>query len=266
VLDALRANGAQVHVVESRDAEHACAQVPEAVAADEVIVAAGGDGMLASLAGAVVEHGAVLGIAPLGRGNDFARMLHIGSEAEGIAHHLLEGEPRPVDAIEANGRIVLGSVYAGVDSVASQLVNDHPKVPGPLQYPFAAVRALWTYRPATFTLTVDGDERTVDAYNVVIANSGYYGKGMHIAPMAAVDDGLLDVIVIPAASRLKMIGLFPKVYDGSHLDIDGVLSFRGSAITLTATTPETAYGDGELIGPLPISARALPGALRVLLA
>ena len=55
-------------------------------------------------------------------------------------------------------------------------------LPGPLQYPYAALRSLATYRPGRYRLSVDGDEREYSAATVVVANSAYYGKGMRIAP------------------------------------------------------------------------------------
>ena len=95
--------------------------------------------------------------------------------------------------------MVAGSVYAGVDARAAEIVDRAHWLPGTLQYPYAALRALATYQPGRYRVVLDGVEREYDAATVVVANSGYYGKGMQIAPAAAVDDGLLDVVVIEAA-------------------------------------------------------------------
>ena len=106
----LRDAGAQVEVTYS-PGPVACAQLArEAAARGDVVVAVGGDGMLSSVASAVVESGGLLGIVPSGRGNDFARQLGLGHDAEDVAHVLLEGEPSEVDVIDAGRRIVLGSV------------------------------------------------------------------------------------------------------------------------------------------------------------
>jgi YegS/Rv2252/BmrU family lipid kinase len=257
--------GAAATVVTSTSAAHGCEVVAAAVARGEVVVAAGGDGMLASVAGTVVGAGGVLGIVPSGRGNDFARMLGLGSEPAEVARTLLRGDPTPVDVIECDGAVVLGSLYAGVDSLASELVDRARRLPSAVQYPYAAVRALLTYRPAGFRVTVDGVVHEQEAYNVVVANSGYYGKGMHIAPSASVHDGLLDVVVLPAASRLAMVRRLPQVYDGSHLALDGVTVLRGRSVTVEADRDVLAYGDGERLGPLPRTATVRPDGLSVLL-
>ena len=265
VVGLLVAAGAAATVVTSTSAAHGCEVVAEAVARGEVVVAAGGDGMLASVAGTVVGAGGVLGILPSGRGNDFARMLGLGSEPLHVARTLLEGDPAPVDVIESDGAVALGSLYAGVDSLASELVDRARRLPSAVQYPYAAVRALLTYRPAGFRVTVDGVVHEQEAYNVVVANSGFYGKGMHIAPSASVHDGLLDVVVLPAASRLAMVRRLPRVYDGSHVALDGVTVLRGRSVTVEADRDVLAYGDGEQLGPLPRTAAVRPDGLQVLL-
>ncbi|WP_148573195.1 diacylglycerol/lipid kinase family protein [Nocardioides caldifontis] len=261
----LRAAGATVAVETSLSPEHSKASVAEAVAAGQVVVAAGGDGMLASVAGSVVDARGVLGVVPGGRGNDFARMLGLPSEPPAIAQRLLEARSTPVDVIGVDdGHVVLGSMYAGVDSLASEIVDASRRLPSAVQYPYAAVRSLLTYKPGRFTVTVDGSTTEHDAYTVVVANSAYYGKGMRIAPAADVRDGLLDVVVLPAGSRFGMVRRLPKVYDGSHVDLPGVVVLRGRSVTVAAEHEVVAYGDGERLGPLPRTATVRPGALQVL--
>jgi diacylglycerol kinase (ATP) len=264
VARTLRDAGAEVKVTYSPGPVGCVALVAESVARDEVVVAVGGDGMLASLAGAVVEAGGLLGIVPSGRGNDFARQLGLASDPESVVRTLLEGSVREVDVIDVDGQVVLGSVYAGVDSLASELVNGAHRLPKSIQYPYAAVRALATYQPTTYRVEVDGEVHEHEAMTIVVANSGFYGKGMHIAPDASLTNGLLDVVIVMAASKLALIRSLPKLYDGSHADLDGVLMFRGRSITLSSHGPVTAYGDGELVGALPLTANVRPAALRVL--
>ena len=260
----LRDAGAKVEVTYS-PGPVACAQLArESARRGEVVVAVGGDGMLSSVASAVVEENGLLGIVPSGRGNDFARMLGLSDDPEDVAHVLLEGEPSEVDVIDAGRRIVLGSVYAGVDSLASEIVDRSHRLPRSLQYPYAAVRSVLAFSPTRFTVEVDGERLVEEAYTVVVANSGYYGAGMHIAPTAALSDGLLEVVIVKAASKLRLIRSMPKLYDGSHVDLDDVISLQGREIKVSSAAPVTAYGDGERLAPLPVTARVRDRALRVL--
>ena len=261
----LREAGARVDVGYSTGVADCRAQVASAAARGDVVVAVGGDGMIASIAGAVVQHDAVLGIVPSGRGNDFARHLGIAADPTTLAATLLDAEPRRVDAIDVGGDVVVGSVYAGVDSIASEIVDRAQWLPRPVQYPYAAVRALLSFRPATYRVTVDGSARTHEACTVVVANSGYYGAGMHIAPDASVEDGLLDVLVIEAASRLQLVRSLPRLYDGSHVELDEVTVRRGRSVSVSCDGDVTAYADGERLTLLPFDARVLPQALQVLI-
>ena len=263
----LRDAGAEVEVTYSPGPQAMASLCAEAVGRGDVVVAVGGDGMLASLAGHVARLDGTLGIVPAGRGNDFARMLGLSAEPAEVARVLLSAEPRAVDLIAAGPRLVAGSVYAGVDARAAELVDRMRRVPRAAQYPFAAVRALATYRPTRLHVTVDGVESAYDAALVVVANSAYYGSGMRIAPGASVADGLLDVVVVAAASRSALIRALPSVYDGSHVERDEVSVLRGRAVRLRAETEVACGADGEPLEPLgadPLELRVRPGALRVL--
>ena len=202
----LRDAGASVEVTYSPGPKAMADLVGGALARGDVVVSVGGDGMLSSLAGAVSRGHGTLGVLPAGRGNDFARMLGLPEKPEAQARLLLEGPVRQVDLLSwtvgGQDRLVAGSVYAGVDARASEIVDKAHWLPKKLQYPYAAVRSLATYQPGRYRVAVDGVEHEYDAATVVVANSAYYGKGMKIAPEASVSDGVLDVVVIEAASKL----------------------------------------------------------------
>jgi diacylglycerol kinase (ATP) len=273
VARGLEAAGATVQVIHTSSAEVVPSIVTDAVGRGDVVVSTGGDGMLSSIAGVVSAHGGILGIVPAGRGNDFARQLGLPGDPVELSQVLLSAAPRPVDLLSWQGaRIVAGSVYAGVDARISEIVDRVRWMPAKLQYPYASVHGLATYRPNRYRVTIDGVSGEYDAATVVIANSGYYGKGMHIAPAAVVDDGFLDVIVIGAGSKVQLVRKMPKVYDGSHVDLDGVEVLRGQVVELHADGPVQVPvgGDGEPLGVLPglgdapATVTLLPGALRLI--
>lgn len=284
----LRDAGAVVEATWSPGVAATAGLVEQAAARGDVVVSVGGDGMVASVAGHVSRLGLTLGLVPAGRGNDFARMLGVPEDREGQARLLLEAEPRPVDLLSwtlpgAEARVVAGSVYAGVDAHAAEIVARTRRVPARLQYPLAAVRSLLTYRPGRYRLVVDGVVSEHLAATVVVANSAYYGSGMRVAPDAVVDDGLLDVVVVAAASRRVLMRALPSIYSGEHVNRPEVSVFRGSRVELSGSLagsgPIAVGGDGEPLGSLPATvgglladtsgagaavASVLPGALRVL--
>ncbi len=277
VARALREAGASVDVTYSPGRLAMGELVAAAVERGDVVVSVGGDGMLSSLAGLVSAAGGTLGVVPAGRGNDFARMLGLPTSPDEVARLLLDGEVRQVDLIAltlpgAPARLVAGSVYSGVDARAGEIVDRAHRLPRKAQYPYAALRSLATYRPARYVVSIDGVERTYDAATVVVANSAYYGSGMKIAPAAAVSDGLLDIVVIEAASRLALMRSLPKVYDGAHIELAEVTVLSGKRVELRAASarPVPVGGDGEPLGQLPALAdepavvEVQPGALAVI--
>ena len=253
----LRDGGARVEVTYSPGPKAIHDLVTRALQRGDVVVSVGGDGMLSSLAGAVSRGGGTLGVLPAGRGNDFARMLGLPEDAAGQARLLLEGAVRRVDllswSVGATSRLVAGSVYAGVDARASEIVDRAHWLPRSLQYPYAAVRSLATYTPGRYRVSVDGVEREYSAATVVVANSAYYGKGMKIAPAASVTDGILDVVVIEAASKLELLRSLPTVYEGAHVHRPEVTLLTGRRVEIRGSgrRPVPVGGDGEPLGALP---------------
>lgn len=271
----LREAGATVDVTYSPGPHAMVSLVDEAVGRGDVVVSVGGDGMLSSLAGLVSARGGTLGVLPAGRGNDFARMLGLPEAPDEQARLLLDGEVRRIDLLAATlggrRRLVAGSVYAGVDARAAEIVDRATWLPRRLQYPYAALRALATYQPGRYRVAVDGIEHEYAAATVVVANSAYYGQGMRIAPSASVEDGVLDV-VIEAAGRLALMRSLPKVYDGAHVDLPEVTVLSGKQVEVrgTSRSPIPVGADGEPLGPLPTldqvpaTLEVVPGALPVI--
>jgi diacylglycerol kinase (ATP) len=120
-----------------------------------------------------------------------------------------------------------------------------------------------------FRLVLDGRPLAARGFSVVIANSGYYGAGMHIVPHAEVDDGRLDVLVIGGAdgrvpSRWSLIASMREVYAGTHLHRPDVQVHRAEVVELAMDRPVPVYGDGEPLGAAPVRVAVRPAALRVL--
>jgi len=265
----LREAGAGVEVVYSHGLDHARQLAREAAQRDRVVLGVGGDGMVGCVGGALAGTGAVLGIVPAGRGNDFARALGLPSDPAALAALLLNGAPRKADAIELTsavhrGTAVLGSVYAGVDAVANQYANDSRLLRGTASYYVGALRAVASWRAAGYRITVDGTVHERSGYTVVAANSAFYGFGRRIAPDAAVDDGLLDVVVIKDAPRRLFFAVMNDLKDGSHVGRPEVEILRGREVRIEADRPLPYGADGEIEAVLPVTARVLPGALDIL--
>jgi YegS/Rv2252/BmrU family lipid kinase len=262
---ALAAQGLEHHVERTRSLEHARELALKAAAAGEPAVAFGGDGLVGAVAGALKHSDGVLGVLPGGRGNDFARVLGIPLEPQAACAVLATGVVRELDLGEVGGRTFIGIASCGFDSEANRVANETRLVRGNLVYAYGALRALIGWNDATFEVRLDGGEvRKVTGYTVAAANSKAYGGGMLLAPDASLQDGLLDVILVGHASKLRFLRLLPTVFKGEHVREPSVEVLRASQVEVSANRPFTMYADGDPIGELPVTVRALSAAVRVM--
>jgi YegS/Rv2252/BmrU family lipid kinase len=265
VLQALRDRGLEHHVETTRSLEHAIELALQAAAEQEVAAAFGGDGLVGAVAGALRHSDGVLGVLPGGRGNDLARVLGIPPDPVAAVGVLSRGVVRPLDLGEVHGRTFVGIASCGFDSEANRVANDARLVRGNLVYAYAALRTLVAWKPATFTLKLDGDETvTITGSTVAAANSKAYGGGMFLAPDASLVDGLLDVVTIEDAPKLKLLRLLPLVFKGEHVRKPNVRIRRARELEISADRAFTMYADGDAIAELPVTVRALPAAVRVM--
>jgi YegS/Rv2252/BmrU family lipid kinase len=245
---------------------HGCELAREAAGNGEIPVTLSGDGLIGAVAGALRDMpGAVLGVLPGGRGNDFVRMTGIPLDAVAACDVLAHGRAAPVDMGAADGRTFLGIASLGFDSDANRIANAAPPQLGRLVYVYGALRAIAAWTPARFTVDVDDRRIEQTGWSVAAANSGFYGGGMRLAPHARLDDGALDVILIGECSRLRYARTLPTAFRGAHVREPMVHELRGAELRVDADRPFTVYADGDPIGNLPITMRAVPSALRVLL-
>jgi YegS/Rv2252/BmrU family lipid kinase len=260
VLDEL---GAQHRTVTTRSINHAYEEAGRAAGQGETVVALGGDGLLRPLAGALKGTESGLAIVPCGRGNDLARVLGIPTDPGEAARVAVGGRERLIDVANVEGTPYMGIASFGFDSDANRIANEAKRVKGNAVYVYAALRALAGWKPATFTVTVDGDRREFTGYTVAVGNSKAYGGGMFIVPMAELDDGKLDVVVCKQLSKLRFLTELPKVFKGTHVESEFTEFFRGEEIEVSSNRPFVIYADGDPIGATPAVMRVERRCLRV---
>ncbi|MDX6671843.1 MAG: hypothetical protein QOI91_2206 [Solirubrobacteraceae bacterium] len=265
VEDALRGHGFEVRTTTTRDLDHACELAGAAVRGGELAVTLGGDGLVGCVAGQLAGGDGVLGVLPGGRGNDFARVLGMPLEPVEACATLARAVEKTIDVGDVDGKPFIGIASFGFDSVANKIANETKLIKGDLVYLYAALRALATWKPARFTLDLDGGERLeFSGYSVACANSRAYGGGMFVAPDAELDDGLLDVVMTGHHSRRRALKDLPKVFKGEHVHLPTVKVVRAASVRVDADRPFTIYADGDPIAELPATVSLRHRALRVL--
>jgi YegS/Rv2252/BmrU family lipid kinase len=265
--------GLEVTRSDTRDLEHARELARNAAEAGETIVSLSGDGLVGVLADVLRGFPqATLGVLPGGRGNDLARVLGIPEDPLEACDVIAHGVVRPVDlglvgaGGATGGQAFVGIASCGFDSDANRIANEAPAWLGGLVYAYGALRALISWRPASFEIELhpSGERYSFAGYSVAAANSKAYGGGMLIAPDALLDDGLLEVIATETVSKLRFLANLPKVFKGTHVEHPTVRTFRAAEVTISADRPFVLYADGDPIGELPVRVSAARGAVRLL--
>jgi YegS/Rv2252/BmrU family lipid kinase len=261
---ALRARGMRFRVERTSSMEHAREVAREARTAGETVAAMGGDGLTGAVAGELQGTDSPLAIVPGGRGNDFARKLGIPTDPAAAVGVIADGSTRTVDVAQAGGRTYLGIASAGFDSDVQVIANGTRLDLGNAVYVYGTLRALRTWRPADWTVTLDGETREFRGYSVAVANSGMFGGGMQLVPGARLDDGLLDVVLTAESSRAHFLACLPKVFKGTLVTDPALTFLQAREVAFHADRPFTAFADGDPIADLPATIRVVPRALRVL--
>ncbi len=261
---ALEAEGARVVPVPAltaADAEVACTHLVAEGA--ERIVVVGGDGMVHLAAQAVATTETVLGVIPLGTGNDFAGSLGLSFDVPAAARTAL-APPTPIDLMRIGDRWAASVATAGFSVDVNRLANELRWPRGSSRYTLATLARLPRLAPRSFELTVDDDLHTVEALVLTVANTSDFGGGMRITPDADPRDGQLDITLVGAASRVELLRWFRKVFDGSHLDHPAVTTLRGRNISISAGAGEV-WADGEPVTSAPTTITVVAGALQLAL-
>lgn len=267
---ALRAAGYTVRTVLGVDAEDALARARGAVAdGTGALIAVGGDGLVHLALQAVAGTRTPLGLVAAGTGNDFARALGLpvrdpAAAARLVADALKGARIRDIDLGRAGDRWFGTVLASGFDSRVNDRGNRMRWPTGRARYDLAMLAELAAFRPFPYRITLDdGDVREVEATLVAVGNGSSYGGGMRICPGADLSDGLFDVTVVGDCGRTTLLRVFPKVYRGTHVDHPKVTVYRAAKVRIAAEAV-SGYADGERLGALPLTARCVAGAVRVI--
>jgi len=220
------------------------------------IVVAGGDGSLHAVVAALHRRheleGAVVGLVPLGTGNDFARGANIPLDPEDAARVIVKGDVRPVDLIvDCLGDIVVNNVHVGVGARASHNAKKWKKPLGRLGYAVGAAIAAVNPPFVRLRIEVDGKEVADFAHPILmvaIGNGPKVGGGAEMTPRADPEDGKVDVMISFAVGPLARVGYALHFRRGEHHHRDDVLYLRASQVSITGQDFYCS-ADGELYGP-----------------
>ncbi len=222
------------------------------------LVVAGGDGSLHAAVAALHRRGrlgeVVLGLVPLGTGNDFARGVGIPlGDPAAAAQVFLDGVRRDVDLItDEEGGVVVNAVHTGVGAEAARAAKPWKARLGRLGYVVGAVRAGVTTQGylikvvADTRVVADGTRRVLQ---VAVANGSFVGGGTPLSPAAEPVDGLADVTVSFAVPPLSRLQYALRLRRGTHDGQEDVITLRAGSVAVEGGEL-WLNADGELVGPV----------------
>jgi YegS/Rv2252/BmrU family lipid kinase len=230
------------------------------------IIVAGGDGSLHAVVSALYRRHdldeAVVGLLPMGTGNDFARTLGIPLDLEEAARVVLSGEVRRLDlVVDELGEVVVNNVHVGAGAQASRRgarwkerlgrVGVGRVDLGRLGYPLGAVQS--AFQPPSVHLHVELDGEVVTDVDrpvlmVAIGNGANVGGGTELTPEADPEDGKVDVMISHAVGAVAKVSYALHLSRGEHHHRDDVQYLRGSQVTISGDAFWIS-ADGEISGP-----------------
>ncbi|MBW8851822.1 MAG: lipid kinase YegS [Xanthomonadales bacterium] len=253
----LRAAGTPVHVRVTWEDGDAARQADELIALGvRTLVACGGDGTLGAVAAALAARDAdaaalpALAAIPLGTANDFATAAGIPSApAEALA--LCARPPQPIDLlrIDADGarRWCLNLATGGFGAQATQAAGSGLKSAlGGTAYLLRGLMSLGNLQHERARFTADGFAWTGDFIAVGIGNGRLAGGGQPLCPDACIDDGLLELTLVPPLEGELGATLGKLLAEGREAALEqAALRRRLAAVRIEADTPLTLNLDGE---------------------
>ena len=234
----------------------------------KVMVAAGGDGTVNSVAAAAVDGGKILGVLPLGTLNHFARDLKIPSELEAAAQTIVAGHTTDVDVAEVNNRIFVNNSSLGLYPTIVRERQKRERL-GFRKWPaffWAAIQALRRYPFLDVQLRVNGDLLDRLTPFVFVGNNEYAMDLFNIGLRERLDRGVLSIYITHRTSRLKLIRLALRAVFGSLRDDKDFLALASDEVKIQTGRKRLRVAfDGEVdVMETPLQYRVRPGALRVI--
>jgi len=244
----------------------------------DMVIAMGGDGTVHEVVNGLMhvpeERRPIMGVVPVGSGNDFAHSIGVPMDSAHALAHALHGEPSQVDIglmTDENGRQEYfdNTVGIGFDAVVTIRSHKLPVVRGFLMYLTAVIQTIvLNHEPARMQLEADGEKWEQTNLMVAVCNGPREGGGFMVAPDARNDDGVLNYAMIKKCSRPMMFRLIPEVMNGTHGRFDLVKLGTCRTFSLESERPVYIHADGEIYTSFGSNLRKvkfeiLPGKLQV---
>jgi diacylglycerol kinase (ATP) len=238
--------------------------IPRAIAEGiDAVYAVGGDGTVHEVAKRLIGTPVALGILPTGSGNGFARHLGLSMDVATSLRACRGMRVETIDTATVNGAPFVATIGIGFDAwVADAFANAGAR--GLATYVRVGLRGFAGYVSEEYEIGIDGAWTKRRALVVAVANASQYGNNARIAPLASLQDGMLDVTVVERATFLTAPLLMARLFAGRLHRARGVITMRGRRVEIVRRSAGPAHLDGEpMTLPESLTVEIVPRSLRV---
>jgi YegS/Rv2252/BmrU family lipid kinase len=261
----------ELNIIETEYAGHA-RDIASELPLDNLtgLCAIGGDGTMHEMVNGMMTRKdgmrTPIGLITGGTGNSFMHDLDCLDPVE-AAQRILTNRTRKIDLFKAQTKEKL---YFGFNIVGwgmptdINLLAEKMRWLGGQRYNIASILEVLKFKTRLARIEIDGRNIIADFGFVIGCNTMYTGKGMKMAPLARLDDGLMDLLIVRKAGRIKLLRMFPKIFSGKHI-ADPIVEYR--QVRKFSIYPEehsTLNIDGEILGCTPVKVEILEKEIDVL--
>ena len=230
----------------------------------------GGDGTMSEVINGVMDRKDLdrfpLGLITGGTGNSFMHDINCLDPIE-ATKRIIDGKRRKIDIFSCKtpdklfyGFNILGW---GIPTDAN-LLADKMRWIGSQRYNLASILEVLSHRKRFARVSIDNNSIASDFAFIIGCNTIHTGKGMKMAPLARLDDGLIDLIIVRKVSRFKLLKLFPKVFAGNHISDPGVDYRQVKKFSILPEKDRQLNIDGEVLGTTPVEVEVLPQEIELM--
>jgi diacylglycerol kinase (ATP) len=236
-----------------------------------IIAAAGGDGTVNEVVNGLMQaadeaEAGILGIIPLGTGNDLAEMLRLPGDITVACQRLAAGNTRLIDVGRVNGHYFVNNSAVGLEPMVTLAHERLRRVKGKSGYILAALQTILAAKSWLMRLVWNNSVYEGPIILVSVGNSRRTGGSFYMTPQAELDDGLLDFIYANCLSRWALLLLLPQTFQGTHIRHPQVVYLKTTSLSITSSPPTPIQADGEIIAEnaTEITYQVIPNKLRVI--
>ena len=266
----LEAN-AELNVIKTEYAGHA-REIAREISIEGIagLCSIGGDGTMHELINGLMERSdnkmIPIGLISGGTGNSFMHDLNCLDPIEAV-QRILTNQVRKIDIFKAETkeRTFYGFNIIGWGMPTDiNLLAEKMRWLGGQRYNIASILEVLKYKSRLARIEIEGKMIDADFGFVIGCNTIHTGKGMKMAPHAKLDDGLLDLIIVKKAGRIKFLKMFPKIFTGKHIE-DPIVEYQQvKKFCIYPERKNILNIDGELLGETPVVVEVIPKKIEVL--